>query len=163
MKTRIKTETIRKAGWVLFGCYLAGLVYFMFFAESLGRTEVSEGYRYNLKLFLEIRRCIRYWDVLGPLNAGMNLFGNVAAFMPLGFILPMLRFSNRKWYVILIWSFLCSLCIETLQLFSMRGSFDVDDLMLNTLGGLLGYFCFLAAVFFRWRRPSGKPGEKGKR
>ena len=78
MKTRIKTETIRKAGWVLFGCYLAGLVYFMFFAESLGRTEVSEGYRYNLKPFLEIRRCIRYWDVTVSVcerfqTAGLNL------------------------------------------------------------------------------------------
>ncbi|MCI8274564.1 MAG: VanZ family protein [Lachnospiraceae bacterium] len=153
LKTRIKTETIRTAGWVLFVFYLAGLVYFMFFAESLGRTETSEGYRYNLEPFLEIRRCIRYWDVLGPLNAGMNLFGNVAAFLPFGFILPMLRVSNRKWYVIVLLSFLCSLCIETLQLFSMRGSFDVDDLMLNTLGGFFGYLCFRMAVFLRWRLP----------
>lgn len=151
MKTRIKTETIRKAGWVLFAFYLAGLVYFMFFSESLGRTDAPEGYRYNLVPFREIRRCIYYWDVLGPLNAGMNLLGNVAAFLPFGFILPMLRISNRKWYVIVLLSFLCSFCIETLQLISMRGSFDVDDLMLNTLGGFLGYLCFLAAVFLRWQ------------
>lgn len=151
MKTRIKTATIRRVGWVLFLVYLAGLVYFMFFAESLGRTESSGGYRYNLEPFLEIRRCILYWDVLGPLNAGLNLFGNVAAFMPFGFILPMLRLSNRRWYVIVLWSFLCSLSIETLQLVSMRGSFDVDDLMLNILGGFLGYLCFLAAASLRRR------------
>ncbi len=146
---------------MLFGCYLAGLVYFMFFAESLGRTEAAGGYRYNLEPFLEIKRCIRHWDVLGPLNAGMNLFGNVAAFMPFGFILPMLRFSNRRWYVIVLLSFLCSLCIEILQLVSMRGSFDVDDLMLNTLGGFLGYLCFLVAVFFRWRIRRTEKGDRG--
>ncbi|MCI8551312.1 MAG: VanZ family protein [Lachnospiraceae bacterium] len=145
----------------MFAFYLAGLVYFMFFAESLGRTETAEGYRYNLEPFLEIRRCIRYWDVLGPINAGMNLFGNVAAFMPFGFILPMLRFSNRKWHVVTLLSLLCSLCIETVQLISMRGSFDVDDLLLNTLGGFLGYLCFLAAVSLRRQIHEGRQ-EKGE-
>ena len=52
MKSHVKTEKIRTVGWILFVLYLAGLVYFMFFSESLGRTEVSKGYRYNLEPFL---------------------------------------------------------------------------------------------------------------
>ena len=149
MKTHFSTRAIRSIGWILFIFYLAGLIYFMFFSESLGRTEVTVDYRYNLEPFREIRRCLQHWDVLGPVNAGMNLAGNVIAFMPFGFILPMLCRSNRKWYLIFLLSLLCSFCIEGLQLYTRRGSFDVDDLMLNTLGGLAGYWCFLAAAGFR--------------
>ncbi len=152
MKKQISTRTIRVVGWILFLSYLMGLVYFMFFSESLGRTDMSVGYRYNLEPFREIRRCIERWEVLGPVNAGLNLFGNVIAFMPLGFILPMLSGSTRKWYWALFLSLLCSLAIETVQLYTRRGSFDVDDLMLNTLGGLAGYWCFLAAAAIRRKR-----------
>ena len=152
MKSHVKTEKVWTVGWILFVLYLAGLVYFMFFSESLGRTEVSEGYRYNLEPFLEIKRCIRHWQVLGPVNAGMNLLGNVAAFVPFGFILPMLKRSNRKWYVVVLISLLFSLCIEAVQLVTRRGSFDVDDLMLNTLGGFLGYLLFLLMAGMRMRR-----------
>ena len=49
--------------------------------------------------------------------------------------------------VILLVSF--SLLFETIQLlFSMLGSFDVDDLILNTLGALLGYFGFVTLKKF---------------
>ncbi|WP_283245061.1 VanZ family protein [Qiania dongpingensis] len=149
MKKHFSTRAVRSIGWILFIFYLAGLTYFMFFSESLGRTDLSVGYRYNLEPFREIYRCIRYWDVLGPLNASMNLIGNIVAFMPFGFILPMLCLSNRRWYIVFLLGLLCSLCIESLQLVTRRGSFDVDDLMLNTLGSLAGYWCFLIAARFR--------------
>lgn len=149
LKMHFNTRAVRIIGWILFTCYLAGLIYFMFFAESLGRMDLSLGYRYNLEPFREIKRCIQYWDVLGPFNASMNLVGNVAAFMPFGFILPMLCLADRKWYLIFLLSLFLSLGIETIQLITMRGSFDVDDLMLNTLGGLAGYWCFLAASKLR--------------
>ncbi len=149
MKIYMSRRTVTTVGWILFLCYLAGLTYFCFFSEAMGRTDLSVGYRYNLMPFKEIQRCIRYWDVLGPVSASMNLFGNVIAFIPFGFILPMLSVSNRKWYIVLGLGFLCSLAIETLQLVTRRGSFDVDDLALNTLGAVLGYGCFRIAVRVR--------------
>lgn len=39
--------------------------------------------------------------------------------------------------------FLFSLCIETLQLITKVGVFDVDDLMMNTVGGLIGWINLL--------------------
>ena len=36
-----------------------------------------------------------------------------------------------------------SLCVEIIQLFTRVGSFDVDDILLNTIGGVLGYIIFL--------------------
>ena len=64
----------------------------------------------------------------------------------------MLKRSNRKWYVVVLFSLLFSLCIEAVQLVTRRGSFDVDDLMLNTLGGFLGYLLFLLMAGMRMRR-----------
>ena len=68
-----------------------------------------------------------------------NLFGNILMFLPAGFLLPALFPLTKK-----VWSFiLCclsiSLCLEILQLLTALGDFDVDDLLLNTAGGIMGY------------------------
>lgn len=72
----------------------------------------------------------------------INLFGNMALFIPFGLFLPLL-FPNpdAAWKIIL--SGLClSLSIEIWQLFLPRAS-DVDDLILNISGTLVGYLLFL--------------------
>jgi len=74
----------------------------------------------------------------------INLLGNVVAFLPFGYFLPSLSKKNRNFIYVTLLSFEFSLMIECIQLFSKVGSFDVDDLILNTLGGSLGYLCFLA-------------------
>ena len=53
-----------------------------------------------------------------------------------------LRLRLRKWYCMLGMTFLLSLMIEITQLLTRVGSFDVDDLILNTSGGILGYLLF---------------------
>ena len=59
MKKRDSRDRLRQGGRVLLLIYLACVVYFMFFSEAYGRTDVSPDYRYNLVLFREIRRfCI---------------------------------------------------------------------------------------------------------
>jgi len=69
-----------------------------------------------------------------------NLAGNIIGFMPFGFILPVLSKRFFKFKTITLATFSLSLTYETLQLLFGFGSFDVDDLILNTLGGILGYF-----------------------
>lgn len=140
---------LRLFGVVLFIAYLIVLMYFLLFAEMLGRTEITEGYSYNLTLFKEIRRFWEYRDQLGSAAVVLNLAGNVLAFVPFGFILPILFRVNRKWYIILQWSFIVSLSFEVTQLLTKVGIFDVDDLLLNTLGGLLGYWCFSLVNWIR--------------
>ncbi|MEH7611196.1 VanZ family protein [Gottfriedia acidiceleris] len=69
-----------------------------------------------------------------------NLAGNIIGFMPFGFLLPLIvkKYDNLK--SILKATFILSLTYELLQLLLFQlGSFDVDDLILNTLGGGLGY------------------------
>ncbi|GGE59749.1 VanZ family protein [Priestia taiwanensis] len=68
-----------------------------------------------------------------------NIVGNIIGFMPFGFLLPVLFKKMLCATKIMIATFLLSLIYEVLQYILILGSFDVDDLILNTLGGLLGY------------------------
>jgi glycopeptide antibiotics resistance protein len=67
-----------------------------------------------------------------------NIVGNLALFIPFGFLLPMLVGRKLNYWKIIMLSFLMSLVLELVQLFSI-GSCDVDDLLLNTIGAALGY------------------------
>ena len=139
----MKKHRHRILGAVLFVLYLVLLTYFLFFAEEMGRSpDARAEYSYNLTLFKEIRRFILYRDILGWRAVFLNIFGNVLAFMPFGFFLPVIWERTRHWYVTVILSFSMSLFVETMQLVEKVGSFDVDDLLLNTLGGLLGFICY---------------------
>lgn len=156
----IKNTTKRqKLGWVLFILYLCLLAYFMFFSESFGRTDTDRGYQYNLVPFKEITRYFRYYSLLGPLLFLINIVGNVAAFMPFGFFLPIISRRSKKWYNTVMFGFVFSLTLETLQLVFKVGSFDVDDMILNTLGAALGFVSYQVIqrirIKFRRRRAAG--------
>ena len=78
--------------------------------------------------------------VSGDFVALMNLALNIAMFIPLGFLLP-LAFDklNKAWKLSIV---VCvfSVSIETTQYFTGAGIFATDDIINNTLGGLIGYF-----------------------
>ena len=137
-----KTRALRAFGKVLFLLYVGFLIYFLFLAEWYGRTGVSEEYRYNLELFREIKRFIIYRDQLGAFAVFANLAGNILTFVPYGFFISMAS-RSRGFFKTLFFSMGLSLCVEITQLFSRVGSFDVDDILLNTVGGVVGYIIFL--------------------
>lgn len=139
----MKNKKIQKLlKWIVFIAYIAALVYFVFFAEMFGRTGISREYRYNLVPFKEIKRFIVHFHQLGIMSVMLNIAGNIAAFMPFGYCLPMVTEHKTKFFSVFIYTFALSLSIELIQLVSRVGSCDVDDLILNTLGGVLGYICF---------------------
>lgn len=99
----------------------------------------------NLVPFREITRTME----LMTGHSLFNLIGNVAIFVPFGmFIGIMLQKKGISALAALRYAFLMSLFLEGAQLLLRIGQFDVDDLLLNTFGGLLGYFIFsvMAAV-----------------
>ena len=142
-------KKIRIAGLILFICYLLGLTYFLFFAEGYGRTVTNREYSYNLVPFLEIRRFWYNREIIGSFAVFINLAGNVLAFVPFGFFLPVLNVHTRGVFRMTLFTFEFSLLVETIQLVSKVGSFDVDDLILNTLGGILGYVVFALCDYVR--------------
>ncbi|MCI8578853.1 MAG: VanZ family protein [Lachnospiraceae bacterium] len=153
------TTRNQKLGWVLFVAYLTLLVYFVFFAESFGRLpEQRDDYAYNLELFKEIKRFYCYREQLGMKAFLLNVVGNVVAFIPCGFFLPIISRRGRRWYNTILLGFGLSLCIELVQLVFKVGSFDVDDLLLNTLGGAVGYVGNRLVQLVRVRRK--KLGKK---
>lgn len=68
-----------------------------------------------------------------------NLAGNIIGFIPLGVILPLLSSKFVSFKKVTLATFGLSLIFELMQLIFRFGSFDVDDLILNTLGGTVGF------------------------
>lgn len=94
----------------------------------------------NFTLFKTIRMYIDYSYML---NSFENLVGNVVVFIPFGFLLPYVLRRGRNFFVMLLNAFLFVLGIEVFQLFSAFGAFDVDDILLNCFGAVLGYLGYL--------------------
>lgn len=136
-------KKIKTAGAVLFVLYILALIYFLFFADRYGQMAFAEReYHYNLVFFQEIRRFWTYREQLGILAVASNLLGNVVGFMPFGMILPLICRNARGFFFITFSGFTLSLCVEVTQLMTKLGSFDVDDLIMNTLGTAAGYLIF---------------------
>ena len=135
-------------GRVLFGIYLMGLCYFLFFAENYGREIGQETYRYNLIPFKEIERFWTYRHELG-IRSFFNLAGNILGFVPAGFFIPILWKKKPGCLYTMFITLNMSFQVEVLQLIFRVGSFDIDDMILNTIGGLLGYLLLRAVG--KWR------------
>jgi len=137
MKKEFNHKAVMK---LLFIIYMCVLVYVVFFAEAMGRTP-QDGYVYNLTPLKEIKRFMKYiWDndVLGR-AARLNIFGNIIAFIPFGIYLPYTSESKLGFISTFLYTFSLSLTIELVQLITKVGSCDVDDIILNALGGVIGY------------------------
>jgi glycopeptide antibiotics resistance protein len=122
--------------------YVAFISYRLFFyAYSNNYRGQMTSVSYNLIFFKTISNYIQNINHIGFDVLLFNLAGNVAAFMPLGFLLPLAfrRFNAVKTYMV---AFVLVLSAEVLQLVSRRGVFDVDDLLLNMLGSVIGYGVF---------------------
>jgi glycopeptide antibiotics resistance protein len=160
LKVRTK-KTLTKAGWLLFYLYIILLSYFLFFSEQFGRENIMEQYRYNLVLFKEISRFIEYRERLGLESFVVNILGNILAFAPFGFLLPLLNKRYRKFFFVAFLGLLFSVSVEAVQLLLKVGIFDVDDILMNTIGGIMGYVSYkiyssLLRRFFSDRKRGGK-------
>lgn len=141
-------------GILLFVLYVLLLIYFLFFSEGYGRVaEAQQVYRYNLVPLVEIRRFWIYRKQLGTFAVFSNIFGNVIGFLPFGFILPVIFRRMNSGFLICISGFLLSLTVEVIQLITKVGCFDVDDMILNTLGAVFGYVLFRICNHIRVKVP----------
>jgi len=103
-------------------------------------------FRINWIPLVRLRDFARKQDLL------LNVVGNAVMFIPSGIILPVVYPRLNRFWKVLLAGIGLSLVIELLQLpFSVRAS-DVDDLLLNTLGAILGYGIYAAVRC--WRRRS---------
>lgn len=137
--------------------YMAALLYVTLLAWNYGSSYGAQGpgsRNYNLHPFESIMNIALYSDnVIDPL---IILAGNIIMFMPFGFLLGLILYSRAKviWLVPLL-AMLLSISIELAQfMFTYRVS-NIDDVILNTTGGVLGTWM---ALFVR--RLTGKYNKK---
>jgi glycopeptide antibiotics resistance protein len=89
-------------------------------------------------------RSIAYDLRKGGRDLQVNFLGNIVAFMPLGILIPLNRLRPTRAWQVAAWSAFLSAGIEVAQYFSGRRVADVDDVILNALGGLIGYTFYRA-------------------
>lgn len=89
--------------------------------------------------------------VNSPLDYIRNTILNIILFVPLGFLLPMIWKEYRSLRTAALAGLLLSVLIEILQIFTFRLT-DVDDLITNTAGAVLGFYM---ARLFSFRLPFG--------
>ena len=94
----------------------------------------------NLTPFHTIRNYMKYAPSVDWLR--VNIVGNVVMFIPWGFGLPLLWKEYRSFIKLIFMSLFLPLCIEFCQLFVGR-TVDVDDVILNFAGAMLGGILFL--------------------
>lgn len=143
---------VRFLSRIFFGLYILLLIYLMFFSEEWGRNFMGGDYRYNLVPFREIRRYLQYYQRIGGGLVLFNLAGNILAFIPFGALLPLITREGAGFAKTALLSMDLSLCIEVAQLALRAGSCDVDDMILNTLGGCVGYGLYRLAVWVKEKK-----------
>ena len=123
--------------------YLAGLFSITTMGRLTWRTELQ------LHLFHAFWEGWNYFNI----HLWTLFFGNIAMFMPLGILLPLVARPFRRWYVTIPTGFGISLVIEASQYLLKRGIADVDDMFCNTLGNALGYCLCMVALSLAEKKP----------
>ena len=96
-----------------------------------------------LPFWLNLKPLIYLFDYPTMGEALLNLMGNTAMFVPLGIVWPAVFKKLNTHGKVIAAGFGVSLTIEILQLPFFDRATDVDDLLLNTLGFLVGYGIYL--------------------
>lgn len=112
------------------------VIYILLLFELLTGTENSLGSGFNIVPFQEI---FRY--EIGSRKFIYNVLGNILIFVPFGYFISR-TIKPRGVATIIIDSVLTSLTVELVQL-NIGRSFDIDDIMLNMVGGIIGYFLYV--------------------
>ena len=123
--------------YLFFIMYLALLFYFLFLNHWWHRSGIDV--EMNLTPFSTIKMYLKDFDSIMGSKPILNLLGNFICLMPLSFFLKYLFKKQNNTFIFLITLLLCSLGIETMQYLTKTGSFDIDDIMLNTSGAILMY------------------------
>lgn len=167
-KNRVRTTMKRPVTFALFVLYVLAILFLLVIPNNYRGHNVLVGgltwerwvayigHNWNLIPFREIA------EQVGSIFAGddvsrniIYLTGNLIGFSPLGFFLPSLFAKQRDFTAFIITVVLAVTCLELAQLVTMRGSFDIDDIILNATGACLG--------FSVRRRLPGCPSESGRR
>ncbi len=126
-------------------------------ASRFHQAAENMAYLEQVKAFIQpvpFRTFLRYAARLprsNPLRrtAFVNLAGNLALFFPMGIFLPYFCPGQRKFLRFSITVILMICCVEVIQVLTLLGACDIDDLILNYAGAAAGFLCFRILDFLR--------------
>ncbi len=157
-----------------FAVYLLAVAYLVFFSRAAARE-----YTVHAALFEDLKRAVQidfgFLEMLGVLftqgpkaaashirvitpSGITQVYMNILLFVPMGYLLPYVFpwFRAKARLRPPLVCFLSSLLIENIQLITRRGFYDLDDLVSNTIGGIIGAALFRAVAYVvthpNWRR-----------
>ena len=141
---RVKKRSLKELNWYH---EIGVIVLFMVFVGLASQTIIPrygpvDYMNINLVPFNKLTE-IRESAQRGIFSYIVNeVIGNIALFVPIGFLLPLLWKRFEKIWVVLLCCLSISLAIEIIQLAISLRATDVDDLIMNALGGIIGYLAY---------------------
>lgn len=115
--------------------YLISIMYLLCLFHVVTFQDVN----YGTSNFVPFKEIFRY--SIGSHRFISNVLGNIMLFIPFGFLSSYLL-KNRKFSIATILTVIASLTIETVQYYIGR-VFDIDDIILNLVGGIIGFLVFI--------------------
>ena len=129
-------DFLKKLYKILIPFYTLFLLYLMFF--GFGRSQYD----------INIVRLIPMFSTVGFVKQTIlwktiiiNIFGNILIFVPFGFLGIVFPKLNKFWILILDFLF-AIIILESFQYFTRLGVFDIDDVILNTVGVAIGFWIY---------------------
>jgi glycopeptide antibiotics resistance protein len=112
-----------------------------------------DSYNYNLIPLETIKRYIFNRHSYNQDIWVKNLFGNIILFIPLGLAIPTLNKKYMRVSPFIILVLLILISVELIQMFTKVGSLDIDDIILNAFGALIGFgvIRLIVSIFVRHR------------
>lgn len=128
---------------VAFICYLLFFAFNLFFSRASWISGSFIDYIKNSSNFIPFKTISTYVKALidGSMNMDIpikNLAGNFLLFLPMGIYFPLFfkKIQTKHFFISII---LLIFAVEVIQILTRRGSFDVDDFILNMAGAFLGF------------------------
>jgi len=148
---------MKKTGQILlyiaFSTYAVLMLWLLFGMRSSRLFYAPDGYWHRLIESINpipFQTILEFAKKLGNKANGdavINLFGNVIMFIPLGFFLPAVFPKARSFKQCMLISLIILCVVELTQLVTLLGTMDIDDVILNMLGVLMGY-----GVYRLWKK-----------
>lgn len=128
-------KSIKYSSIILFVMYLSYLIYLTLFDRFYGRGTFHRKLSIiPFETTLKVLTSSHNWNAIL-----INIFGNIAAFIPMGFLLPLVFTRLNKFFGIFTVVLSATVSIEVLQYITGTGTTDIDDVILNVTGGIVGY------------------------
>jgi glycopeptide antibiotics resistance protein len=118
-----------------FFVYVLSVVYLTLFSHSVDMG--IHPHTFNWIPLVEMK-----WLLYRPEVAWMNIAGNILMFIPLGVLLPMMFRGRLKMGWMVCIGLICSFAIECVQCWMGTRNADIDDVLLNTMGAVVGFVVY---------------------